>query len=311
MSDTNGLTPYAKKTIRTNGVDGSIIELLPSAAYSAEFVPKSHVIGFAFEPQLGVHKIGSDKRQDFYRQAHSFAFIPSGCDVFSESALGGEYLSLSLAPEWLNEIDHQTPISQLLSAESIQTARALRKQLISQQLMNPSLPVSTSSLEYYSKNAAINKIDNTKHIDHTLLEKLAIDITQQLTTHHQSKHYVLSQRQMRTIDEFINDALNSTIEHTLSVLDMAKLLNISAGHFARLFKLSTGVSPFDYVIQHRLQYARQRLSHSTDNLSSIAFASGFSSHSHMSMAFKKHLGCSPISLRDIERHCAIIAYNKT
>lgn len=252
------------ESTRTNGVDGSVVELLPSAAYSVAYVPQSHLIGFAFETQSGVHGFATDRRQDFYRQANTFAFIPSGCDVFSESAVGGEYLTLSLAPKWLSEIDCQQSMSQLLSVDVIPLARMLRKQLIA----------------------------NTV-VDDSLVERLAHNIVQELTVYKPADKYVLSVRQLKRLDEFIV----ANIDQPLSVLAMAGLLNISAGHFSRLFKASVGVSPFDYVIQKRVGFARNRLYHSVDSLSAIAFSSGFSSHAHMSMAFKKYLGVSPSDVR--------------
>jgi AraC family transcriptional regulator len=252
------------ESARTCGVDGSVVELLPSAAYSAAYTPQSHVIGFAFETQLGVHGFASDRHEDFYRQANSFAFIPSGCDVFSESAEGGEYLTLALAPKWLSEINCKKPINQLLSASAIQMARALRKQLIANSV-----------------------------VDDSLVEQLASDIVQALTANKKSLNYVLGDRQLKRLDEFIV----ANIDQSISVLDMASVLNMSAGHFSRLFKVSVGVSPFDYLIQKRLDFARNRLHHSLDSLSAIAFSSGFSSHAHMSMAFNKYLGVVPSAIR--------------
>ncbi|MFT7387605.1 MAG: AraC family transcriptional regulator [Candidatus Endobugula sp.] len=262
---TNVIYPMTvSESIRTCGVDGSVVELLPSAAYSAAHVPQSHVIGFAFETQLGVHSFASDQRCDFYRQANSFAFIPSGCEVFSESAVGGEYLTLSLAPRWASEIDCKKPINQLLSVGSVQIARTLRKQLIADSV-----------------------------VDSSLVEQLANDIVQELTMHKQSVKYVLGLKQMKILDEFID----ANIDQPLSVLHMAEVMHISAGHFSRVFKASVGVSPFDYVIQRRLAYARKCLRYPANDLSAIAFSSGFASHAHMTMAFKKYLGLTPSELR--------------
>jgi AraC family transcriptional regulator len=252
------------KSTRVCSVDGSVIELLPSAAYSAVYTPQSHVIGFAFDAQVGVHSFGTDKREGFYRQANSFAFIPAGCDVFSESAVGGEYLTLSLAPQWRDEVDCRRPVNRLLSVSAIQTARALRKQLTV-----------------------------TNFIDNSLVERLANDIVLTLTMNKKSTHYVLGAKQLSKLDEYIA----ANIDQPISVLDMAGVLAMSAGHFSRLFKASVGVSPFDYLIQKRLSTARNYLCSTKQGLSDIALACGFSSHSHMSMAFTRYLGVAPSLLR--------------
>ena len=49
-------------------------------------------IGFAFDSQRGVHAIGSDRVRPFLATPNGLAFVPTGCDVLSESSQGGEYL---------------------------------------------------------------------------------------------------------------------------------------------------------------------------------------------------------------------------
>ena len=116
----------------------------------------------------------------------------------------------------------------------------------------------------------------------------------------ETDRYIFSRRQLTLLDEFID----ANLDQALTVSDMASLLNISAGHFSRVFKASIGVSPFDDIIHRRLSRARYALrrtrSGSETDLSSIAFECGFSSHAHMTMAFKKYLGVTPSQLRKAE-----------
>lgn len=259
--------------IRRAGLSDGGLELLPRNAYLATYTPDAHVIGFAFDAQVGVHAFASDKRQDFYRQAHSFAFTPAGCDVYSESAHGGEYLKLSVGDELLADINYHQPVSQIVVPKTIRLARELRCQLISGQ--------------------TIEKLQ---------VEQLVDDIVQQLHrvtfTEQQGHRYVhqrqLTPQQLRLLDEFID----ANIDQTLSVVTMAHLVAMSAGHFSRVFKASVGVSPFDYIIHKRLAHARYYLRYSHDDLSTIALNCGFSSHSHFSMVCKKTLGLTPSVLRN-------------
>jgi len=247
----------------------SAIELLPASPYSASYQTESHIIGFAFDSQAGVHSFGTDRRQDFQRQANSFAFIPAGCDVFSESEQGGEYLNLSVAPELLSSIQHIRPVSQVVTAKAVSIARQIRRSLVAGLEMEP-----------------------------LLFETLFDYLLPQLANTKNKKPFPLTLKQLKNLDDFIE----ANIDQPLSVIDLAQTIHISAGHFSRLFKFSVGVSPFDYVIQRRLAHARKSICWLDSNnpaadLSSIAFASGFSSHSHMAMVFKKHLGLSPAQLK--------------
>ena len=60
--------------------------------YCARYCPAEPIIGFAFDPQAGIHAFGSDRRTAFRAKPNGFAYVPSGCDVYSKSESGGEYM---------------------------------------------------------------------------------------------------------------------------------------------------------------------------------------------------------------------------
>lgn len=65
----------------------------------------------------------------------------------------------------------------------------------------------------------------------------------------------LSDFQFLRVTDYINDCLTQTIK----VQDLAELLGISRFHFSRLFKQTTGISPHQYVMQQRIELAKQLL----------------------------------------------------
>src|SRR5215470_10338883 len=77
---------------------GFAVTLLPAAPYEVSYVPTHHVIGFTFERQQGVDAFGGARRRPFDAEPWRLAFTPAGCDVFSASDRGGEYMVLSVAP---------------------------------------------------------------------------------------------------------------------------------------------------------------------------------------------------------------------
>src|SRR5215470_12138730 len=81
-------------------VGGFDVELLPRLPYDVRYTPATAVIGFAFETQRGTHAFASDRAAAFRTYPNSLAYVPNGCDVFSRSREGGEYLVIrtSFAP---------------------------------------------------------------------------------------------------------------------------------------------------------------------------------------------------------------------
>src|SRR5262245_27320654 len=75
------------------------VELLSRQAYCASYMAEMPIVGFAFEAQNGVHAFGSDRRVDFNARPNGLAYVPPGCDVYSRSDVGGEYLRIAFRTE--------------------------------------------------------------------------------------------------------------------------------------------------------------------------------------------------------------------
>lgn len=79
---------------------------------------------------------------------------------------------------------------------------------------------------------------------------------------------------------------------------LAKVAGMSKYHFSRLFKETVGVPPYRYVVQQRVEAARDLLLRTDLSVAQIALKTGFSSQSHLSTAFREHIGATPISFRE-------------
>jgi AraC family transcriptional regulator len=60
-----------------------------------------------------------------------------------------------------------------------------------------------------------------------------------------------------------------------------------------------GTSIYNYVLRERLAYALNAVLDGGDDLTAIALAAGFASHSHFTARFRSFFGCSPAALRRI------------
>ena len=94
--------------------------------------------------------------------------------------------------------------------------------------------------------------------------------------------------------------LDAVTEHILAHLDSALTLRELAAvagmnpyRFARAFHAATGESPHKYIVRRRIGNAQALLAASDLPLSRIAAAVGFSSQSHMTLAFQRTLAITP------------------
>lgn len=93
------------------------------------------------------------------------------------------------------------------------------------------------------------------------------------------------------------DYLDAHLAHDVDLAALASASGLSAAHFSRAFKASTGLAPFAYAMQRRLEQARNALLDSDTGLANIAAACGFASQQHFTTAFKRHVGATPAAWR--------------
>lgn len=103
----------------------------------------------------------------------------------------------------------------------------------------------------------------------------------------------LGERQLIKVRDYISDRLAQDIK----LSDLAELLGMSQFHFSRLFKQSMAIAPYQYVLQQRVEKAKQLLKQTELSVMEIALLCGFSSHSHLGKWFRQHTGMTPSAYR--------------
>lgn len=83
----------------------------------------------------------------------------------------------------------------------------------------------------------------------------------------------------------------------LSVADMAAHHGSSEGHFSRLFRARTGMTPMSYLNRIRIEQARRWLENSGLEVSRIAELCGFRCPHYFARVFRRVTGVAPSSLR--------------
>ena len=109
----------------------------------------------------------------------------------------------------------------------------------------------------------------------------------------------LPRARLRAVVEYIDGHLDAG----MSLEQMAALARLSPYHFARRFKATTGLPPHQFVIERRVDRARQFLQRDGGlSLAEIAVRAGFSDQSHLSNHFKRVVGVTPGQFRKCSRN---------
>jgi AraC-like DNA-binding protein len=107
----------------------------------------------------------------------------------------------------------------------------------------------------------------------------------------------LTHRQLRRA----KDLLVANITGAASLSEIAGECGLSLSYFSRAFKVSTGQSPYKWLLDHRIEIATDLLKNSTLSLGEIAARCGFSDQAHFTRTFGTLKGLPPLSWRKSEQ----------
>lgn len=91
--------------------------------------------------------------------------------------------------------------------------------------------------------------------------------------------------------------IQSHLTDKLSVEEIAANAGYSASYFSHLFAEETGLSPYQFVVKSRIEYAQQLLKTTRQTVQEIAFQCGFNSAANFCYTFRKLVGTSPHEYR--------------
>lgn len=99
----------------------------------------------------------------------------------------------------------------------------------------------------------------------------------------------LSKHKLQQVIDYINE----NIHKDLSLDELAGVVELSRHYFSDLFKKSTGLTPHQYVVQCRVERAKQLLLKGELPIADVATSAGFSDQSHLNRWFKRLVGTTP------------------
>lgn len=103
-----------------------------------------------------------------------------------------------------------------------------------------------------------------------------------------------SSSQLLRLEKFIDERLGAEF----GINDLAGLVKLGPQRFTARFRLTTGMSPWQYVQARRVKRAQQLLADRKTSLAEIALSLGFSNQSHFTNVFREAVGVTPKAYRD-------------
>ncbi|MEM9510502.1 MAG: AraC family transcriptional regulator [Cyanobacteria bacterium P01_E01_bin.35] len=141
------------------------------------------------------------------------------------------------------------------------------------------------------------------------MEKLYVENLANLLAVHLLKNYLnydlkvssldrgLSQPKLKRILEYID----TNLDRKITLADLSTIAGLGKFYFCRLFKNSLDATPYQYVLQQRIERAQKLLKYSDLPISDIALDCGFSSQSHLTKHFRNIVKTSPKNYRESNR----------
>src|SRR5713226_2280845 len=90
-----------------------------------------------------------------------------------------------------------------------------------------------------------------------------------------------------------SELLHENMHGRIRLSDVARECGLSVSHFARSFKTSFGISTHQWLIQHRIEHAKELMVQTTISLLEIAVQSGFNDQAAFTRIFHEIVGVSP------------------
>jgi AraC-like DNA-binding protein len=103
-------------------------------------------------------------------------------------------------------------------------------------------------------------------------------------------------RHLRAVER-VKEAVAVAPADAWSIARLATIASLSPFHLCHVFRGLAGTSIYEYVLRERLAQALSAVLDAGDDITTIAFDAGFSSHSHFTARFRRFFGCTPSALR--------------
>jgi AraC family transcriptional regulator len=238
-----------------------------------------HTLCLSLNPRPGrLFQTIADRRHISLFGKGDISIAPAGSVLFSQWNQDDRYLRIQIASQLIEQVAQSAIEVASDRVELLPEFRARSPEIeqVSMMLLNELRTGGTAGKLY------VESLTNVLAV-HLLRNYSALRLG---STSYEGK---LNDCQLLQVTDYIREHLADEIQ----LADLAEALQLSQFHFSRLFKQSTGVSPYRYVLQQRIDRAKRLLQTTDLSIMEIALLCGFSSHSHLGKWFRQYTGMTP------------------
>jgi AraC-like DNA-binding protein len=170
-------------------------------------------------------------------------------------------------------------------------------QWVDEAFISPQSPVLKTGLDYLLLHAYVTLLDRLRSEPVGFQQLLAASAMEILAAALGAVRGQGAGNQMHTLVCKAKSLLETQVEAIPSIESIATSLGLSATHFYRVFREHTGLSPYQYHLQLRIERAKQMLYGTSLSVKEIANTLAFESPFHFSNTFKRKTGVSPSQFR--------------
>ncbi|WP_207460505.1 AraC family transcriptional regulator [Azospirillum sp. SYSU D00513] len=91
----------------------------------------------------------------------------------------------------------------------------------------------------------------------------------------------------------VKEMIAARLDGDIRLADLAAECRLSVGHFVRAFRRTTNITPYQWLLQRRVDHAKELMRDGTRTLGDVALDCGFADQSHFTRTFSRFAGVSP------------------
>jgi len=241
-----------------------------------EYTCHQHIITIPTIHGMKVERIAEGKPHHLTFYPGDFCFAPQDFSLQTRWAQDLEAIHLILDPARIAQVAYE-----LIDPDRVELAYHVKA---SDPLIYNLGAALKQSLEDFGEDSKLYADSATTFLTMHLLKKYA---TYKPKSPKYSEGFTAAQLRQ------VTDYIHAHIAEEICLDALSRLLGLSRYYFCRLFKQSTGFSPYQYIIRCRVERAKELLKQGNLGLSDVAIACGFSHQSHLHRHFKRITGVTP------------------
>ena len=144
------------------------------------------------------------------------------------------------------------------------------------------------------KSALTRHSHSSRLYAETLIKTLILHLLEHYSVPCNSFKCVEGKLPQYKLQQIIN-YISAYLDRDLSLKELGDVVQMSPCYFSRLFKKTTGITPRQYIIRHRIEKAKILLQQGKISIAEVAKEVGFVDQSHLHRHFKRLIGITPKS----------------